>query len=330
MKSSFDLKHNIGKITPENLDDVWILKDIIKPGDIVRAKTLRSMEIRRGTEKIKTGKKFVTLTIEVEKIEARENQLRLGGKILEGPENVERGHHSIEVVPRLFLRIGRVWRSWEIDRIKAAQRKPIPVLICLLDERDADFYFLRDRHKFLFSIRGGTGKQYREKTDYYADLLKQVKRKSRSVKKIVISGPGFAKENLQKLINEREKELLEKIIVYTTNHIGDVGLQELFKQGLLEKVTKISRVTKETQAVEKLIEKLEKEKAVFGEKVKDHLETGAVSLLLISVDKIKDYENILDLAEKMKVEIMVISDEHQSGEKLLRMGGIGGLLRYKI
>ncbi len=80
----------------------------------------------------------------------------------------------------------------------------------------------------------------------------------------------------------------------------------------------------------KLLDRLEKEKAVFGEKVKEVLEMGAVSLLLISVDKIKDYENILDLAEKMKVKIMVISDEHQSGEKLLRMGGIGGLLRYKI
>jgi stalled ribosome rescue protein Dom34 len=47
---------------------------------------------------------------------------------------------------------------------------------------------------------------------------------------------------------------------------------------------------------------------------------------LISDSKIREYEEVLDLADKMRVEIMVISSQHDAGEKLLGLGGIAALL----
>jgi protein pelota len=70
---------------------------------------------------------------------------------------------------------------------------------------------------------------------------------------------------------------------------------------------------------------------VYGKKETEHaLGMGAVERLLVSEEKIHDYEGILDEAEKMRTEIVIISGEHESGERFLAIGGIGGFLRFKI
>jgi len=340
MKSRFDLKHNIGKITPQSPEDLIILKEVLTPGILVTAKTPRSVKIRREGRLVraKTGRREVVLTIDVEKIDL-EQELRLTGKIVEAPENVDRGYHTIEVEPGTFLKIEKEWKGWEVDRIKSAERKPEPVLICVLDETEADFYLLKGRYKHLLHLSSeAIGKRFETKKfevkekEYYKSILNELKKRSERVKRLVIVGPGFAKGEIQKLIKEREKELLEKIIIESVFHTGNVGLQELLRKGLVERITKFSRVTEETKAVERLLTEITKDgKAVYGlDKTKEALESGAVELLLVSEKKIRDFESLLELADKMKTKIMVISTSHESGEKLFGLGGIGAILRYKL
>jgi len=336
MRSSFDLKHNIGKITPDTKEDLEILKEVIIPGSFVTAKSPRSIKIRREGELIraKTGRREIILKIQVEKIDLTE-KLRLTGKIIEAPEDVEKGYHTIEVEPNKFLKIEKIWKSWEIDRIKAAERKPEPILICILDETEADFYLLKERYKHLIHLDSeASGKRFETKKseakqkEYFENIFKILKSKSENIKKIILAGPAFAKDDVQKLIKEREKEFLEKIIIDSTFQTGNLGLQELLKKGLLEKLTKISRVAEENKAVENLLEAIGcSGKAVYGlEKTREAVESGVVSLLLISDEKIREYEEVLDLADRMKVKITVISSKHNAGEKLLGLGGIAGLL----
>ncbi len=74
---------------------------------------------------------------------------------------------------------------------------------------------------------------------------------------------------------------------------------------------------------------LKEGKAVVGsEKVKEHLINGMVDTVLISDNKIREYESVLDSAENLKARIMIISSGPPSGEQLLGLGGIAGLLRY--
>lgn len=331
MRSSFDLKHNIVKITPQTKNDLFILKEVITPESFVTAKSPRSVKIRRGDQLIraKTGRKEVLMKVQVEKIELRE-KLRLTGKIIEAPKHVERGYHTIEVEPGKFLKIEKEWRSWEIDRIRSAQIKSEPVLVCILDDEEADFYFLKERYKHLLHLRSEVpGKDFETKRadlkrkEYYKNILNKLKTKSERVKKIIIAGPGFTKEDIQKLIKEREKELLNKLMVNFTYQTGNLGLQELLKKGLLEKIGKMSRIEDETKAVERLLGEVGK-KAVFGENIEEAVESG-LELLLVSDKKIREFEKILDLADKMKTKIMVISSEHPAGERLIGLGGIAGL-----
>jgi protein pelota len=338
MRSSFDLKHNIGKITPNSKEDLHILKEVITPGSFITAKSPRSVKIRREGELIraKTGRREVIMKIQVEKIELEE-KLRLTGKILEAPESVDRGYHTIEFEPGKFLKIEKEWKGWEIDRIKSAERKPEPILICVLDENEADFYFLKERYKHLFNlVSEATGKRFDTKKaeikrkEYYDKILNELKKRSDNVKKIVIAGPGFARDDLQKLIKQREKELLDKIMVEFTYQSGNLGLQELLKKGLIEKITRYSRITQETKAVEKLLEEINKNgKAVYGlEKTREALENGTIDFLLVSDIKIREFEELLDLADKMRCKIMIIASENSAGEKLLGLSGIAGLLKF--
>ncbi len=276
------------------------------------------------------------MKILVEKIELKE-KLRLTGKIVEAPERVDRGYHTIEIEPKKFLKIEKEWKSWEIDRVKSAERKPEPVLICVLDEDEADFYFLKTRYKHLFNlVSKATGKRFdakkaeKERKEYYAKILSELRKRSKNVKKIVIAGPGFARDNLQNLIKQREKELLDKLMIEFTYQTGNLGLQELLKKGLIEKITKYSRITQETKAVERLLEEINKNgKSVYGlEKTREALENGTIDFLLVSDIKIREFEELLDLADKIKCKIMIIASEHDAGEKLVGLGGIAGLLKF--
>jgi protein pelota len=334
MRSYFDLKHNAGKITPESQEDLEILKEVITPGSLVTSKSPRSIKIKREGELIraKTGRKEVLMKLLVEKVELKE-KLRLTGKILEVAEDVEKGYHTIEIEPDKFLKVEKIWKGWEIDRVKSAERRAEPVLVCILDESEADFYLLKERYKHLLHIDSEvSGKRYEtkkaeEKQKEYLEKILEIL-KTKQTNKIIIAGPAFTKDNVLRLAKEREKQLLEKIITEPTFQTGETGLQELLKKGLIEKLTKISRVTEETKAVESFLEAISSSgKAVYGlENVKNALESGVVSLLLISDKKIRDYGEVLDLADKMRVKIMVVSSQHEAGEKLLGLSGIAGLL----
>ena len=333
MQSSFDLKHNIAKLKPQNRDDLFILKETITPESLVTARSPRSIKIKRGDQMVraKTGRKEVLMKVKVEKVELRE-KLRLTGMMVEAPENVDKGHHTIEVEPGKFLKVEKEWKSWEVDRIKAARIRSEPVLVCILDDEEADFYFLKERYKHLLNIRSNvSGKSFdmkkaeKKKDEYYKNILEKLKSKSDRVKKIIIAGPGFTKDNIQTIIKGREKDLLEKVIINSTYQTGNLGLQELLNKGLIEKLGKMSRVEEETKAVEKILGEIGK-KAFSGEKVSDAVKSGNVQLLLVSDEKIRDYEGILDLADEMKTKIMIISSKHPAGERLLGLGGIAGLV----
>ena len=328
MLSSFDLKHNTAKLKPQTKEDLFLLKETITPESFVTARSPRSIKVKRGDQMVraKAGRKEVLMKIVVEKVELRE-KLRLTGMMVEAPDSVDKGHHTIEVEPGKFIKVEKEWKSWEVDRIKAARIKSEPVLVCILDDEEADFYFLKERYKHLLNIRSNvSGKSFdmkkaeSKKKEYYNNILEKLKKYSERVKKIIIAGPGFTKENIQTVIKERKMDILEKLIVNSTYQTGNLGLQELLKRGLLEKIGKMSRVEEESKAVERILEEIGK-KAVTGNNVKEAIKAGNVQLLLVSDEKIRDYESILDLGDQMKIKIMIISSKHPAGERLLGLGG---------
>jgi len=121
----FSPERKTARLKVNNSLDLWYLEKIVEKGDLITARTLRTIFIRREEEKIKTRKKLVTLTIRVEKVDfsKQKNRLRLKGKIVEAPEEVQRGsYHTIEVGLGKKLTIEKKeWKKVHIERLKRAK-----------------------------------------------------------------------------------------------------------------------------------------------------------------------------------------------------------------
>lgn len=123
----FDKKRNYAKIRVENKLDLWHLEKMIEPRDLITAKTIRTIFVLREGKKEKAGRKQFTLTIKVEKVRyhKQKEKLRIIGKIVEGPNEVQLGsYHAIEVGvgKRLKIEKGK-WKKEQIERLERARVK---------------------------------------------------------------------------------------------------------------------------------------------------------------------------------------------------------------
>ncbi|MCJ7816331.1 MAG: mRNA surveillance protein pelota, partial [Candidatus Aenigmarchaeota archaeon] len=263
--------------------------------------------------------------------------LRLGGPITEGPEDVQlSSYHTLSIDTDSVLTIHKArWKPYHMDRLKKAkQRRPL-LFICSLDREEADFAGLRESGiEWAGSVRAKksgqrTGKQERG-SEYYQEILGALE-KNQGFEAIVLAGPGFEKDNLLKFIQEKNPSLARKIIPEKTSSAGRRGIQEVI-QTSANRLLKETRVAKETELVENLLMEASRDgPVVYGKKETEHaLGMGAVERLLVSEEMIHDFEGILDEAEKLRTESVVISSEHESGEKFLGIGGIGGFLRFRL
>lgn len=321
-----DLRHNIVVLVPENGDDLWLLSEMLGKGDVVSGKTLRSIKIDRGDTRTSV-RKSVFAKVAVEKMEFEGEQLRASGKLLECSEG-EKGWHAFEIMAGESVAIEREWRNYEIQRLEHAKTKHPRILVCIMDDSEADFYMLTEKLEHLASFRGATGKTYghSNKDKYYEELLDYMKDKD--CFRIIVAGPGFAKDELARL----SKESGLKIMTDGIAHTGDAGMKEILRRGTVEKIVKSSSIAEQTRLVEDFFSRLSIDgRVAYGrDAVRNAANSGAVSTLLVSDKRVRENEDILKAAEGTGAEIKIIYSTHEAGERLLALGGFAAFLRYKI
>ena len=140
-----------------------------------------------------------------------------------------------------------------------------------------------------------------------------------------------------RFLKDREPALAKKILVESTGNTGQQAVYELVTKGTIDKIVKESRFADETKMIEQLVYEIsrEKPKAAYGPaNVRKALEYGAVDKLLV-VDKLlfenrTKLEPLLDLAERHKAKVVIVSSENEVSRKLEAFGGIAGLLRFAV
>jgi protein pelota len=323
-----DRKTGEAEIKIEDITDLWHLKQIIEEGDIVSGRTIRKTVIKRGDDIEYGEKKPVVLSIKTEKTELKDGILRVSGKITGGQKDIElSSYHTMNLEPGLFLKIQKTWKPYHIDRLKKAQIKHPLLLITVLDREEADFAILKESGiEMIATIRR---KDPENLDDYHMEIYDFLKKKN--IKNMIIAGPGFERENLFKFISNDDKDFAKNIIIEHTSNIGVTGIREVIGKSS-NRVLKETRVAKESEAVREFMERVAKEElVVYGpEETRKAVEYGAVSKLLISFEKARDFEDVMERAEKQRCEIIIIGSDHELGEQFLHMGGIGGLLRFRI
>ncbi|MBU5689676.1 MAG: mRNA surveillance protein pelota [Candidatus Aenigmatarchaeota archaeon] len=327
------------KIRIENNDDLFYLKNFIEPGDFVKAMTPRSLFLEREGEMKKIGKKMMLIKILVEKVEFQLGifQLRISGRIVEAPENVQLdSFHTIEAKPGKYMTITKnEWREYQIQRLKEAEKKTPNILIVAVDLDQATLALLKNnRIDVLTEVKNTFSLQHEEKRipEYYSKVAEEILNFSPQMKNIIIAGPGFAKEHVAKIIREKNQNEYSKISIGSVSSSTITGINEAVKLGLLDKLAE-NQLTKESKLVEDFFLHLRKDDglAVLGDDVFTAKDMNAIQTLLISEEKMKE-KKIEELAKSLenKVSIQIISTLHDLGQQFNNIGGLGAILRFKI
>jgi protein pelota len=319
---------------------------VIEKGDVVSGETTR--KVKGKEEGMRSQKEQLFIEIEAERADFHKpsGQLRVQGIIVAGkPEKLVelKAHHALEIELNKKVRIRKKeLKQWQIERLKAAveaSKRP-RLLAVVMDDEEATIAELKDYgfEKKAFFKAKGHGKRFagdkgEAKKDFFGQLVEAMQKTTAD--RIIVAGPGFAKNELQRFLES--KHLKPNALFASINSVGVTGLNELLKSKALEKALEQERIAAEAKSVEKVFEEIGKESglAAYGfEEAKKAVEVGAVQELLVSekllIEEKEKTEALLKATEEKGGKIQLISDGHEAGEKLLGIGGIAALLRYKM
>ncbi|MHA1377525.1 MAG: mRNA surveillance protein pelota [Candidatus Helarchaeota archaeon] len=343
----------------ENINDLWHLYNIILPGDIIFARTLRRFRKDEDSVRSNRGEKIpVYLGIKVDEFNFHpfSNRLRIKGTIIEGPEDLVSLHSyhtlNVEVNTKLLIR-KKIWESFVLKRLEMAESSSIEpeILILVIDKGEA--YFAKATEigfKKIADISVNIpGKRF--KIDYYdksvenffnsvSKVLKE-NLSAADIDAVIVAGPGFIKEHFQKFLKEKEPKLASKIQVVDTNHSGKNGVIEVIRMGDTIKTIKEMRIAKETELFQEFLTRLGKnlQNIAYGIKeVEKAKNFGAIETLLITdtllrtdnIETRRKLDSLLKEIENFGGKIVIISTLHSAGEQLESFGSIAALLRYEI
>lgn len=337
----YDRRSGKMKLLIQSIDDLWHLYNIIDKDDRISGLTYRREEARPDKLRAERGeKKRMRLTIDVKDIEFHEfsDRLRVHGIITEGYQDIG-SYHTFNLSIGDIIDITKIWGDYHLQRIEDAVDATKQPLITFIAMEDGDATFAQLRQYGVEEIAHITahtpGKQYPSKKDEKKDFYKEVLNKLEAILNglLILLGPGFAKEEFLDFGKSRNPDLFTNCYVAAAGNAGMTGIQEVLKKGIGSEALEKSRVAYETQIIERLLEEISKEGAYsYGfDEVKDSLKAGAVEILLV-VDALlrkKMIEDILDLANRTRCKVVIISEVHEAGKKLSALGGVAALLRYK-
>ena len=344
-------KEGMIELFPETLDDLWHLSHIINVGDKVSSKTTRRIQDNTG-DKLRSDrgvKKTFFLGIKVENVSFHifTGKLRITGVIIKGPEDLIPlgSHHTLEVKLNTPLIINKEkWSNYAIKRVKQSieASKKLSAIVVVIEDDTATLGLIRQFGiEYSGPINGSiSGKRIKDRNrdknilEFYQKVVDAIN-KYEDIQNIIVAGPGFVKNGFFDYLKDKDKELAKKAIVENIGTGGRVGISEVIKKGVVEKLTAENRVASEIMVVNELLTEIAKNssKAVYGKsQTADAINMGAVEKLLVIDKEVSknNLENLMDIVENMSGEVIVISSEHEGGEQLSALGGVAAILRYPI
>jgi protein pelota len=330
-------------VTAETLDDLWHLKYIIETGDLVFALTKRKADA--ASDKLrpeKIEKKNVRLGLRVDGLEFHRfsNRLRVHGVIEHGMDIGQ--HHTFNVEGGTNLSIIKTWKKDQLERIdeaEASSKRPKVVLVAV-EEGDADIGLVRHYGIEMYShISQSSGKGDVSLRDvFFHEIVDQLVHAASASEAIVVSGPGFTKEDFMKYLQAKQPELASRALVEDTSSIGMSGFQEVLRRGAVDRITEESRIARESVLMDELLREIATSgKVAYGiDEVMVAQDYGSISTLLIADEFLREerekgrIDSFLQSVEHSQGRIVIFSTIFEPGHKLLALGGIAALLRFKI
>ncbi len=342
-----NLKQGEVTVKVNNSEDLWFLNQVIEPNDLVKGKTERKIKIGKEDErKQSVVRKTVFLEILVEKKEFHKysDNLRIGGVITQGPEDVPKGsHHTFDIAAGDIITVKKEeWLNYQLEKLKeASETINTKIIMLIFDREEATFAMLKNQGcEILAKIKGEVTKKAIDGAgkDFYKEIIEKLREYDKRFEppNIVVASPSFWKEYLMK---EMPLDLKEKITLATCSDVEETAIKEVMQRPELLKVLEHDRAAKELCMIEAVLKAISKDEACYGFKeCKEKIEIGAVKELFVSYaflnksreeGKQAQSEEVMKLAEKTGSQVHILSTE-EANQKLMGLGGMAGILRWKM
>jgi protein pelota len=329
----------------ETPSDLWRIARLIHPGEIVGASTTRrDPEAPEDVAGAERTRRRVYLALRAEQVEFHgfSRHVRVTGPIVEGPFDIGR-HHTLDLGEGDEVTVDKPHPTSAdrtlLDEGLAGKGDPT-VLIAALDWGDSSFVRVRGRaiEPVADVRRTIAGKQYeggqgeRDRGAYVEELLGILEREGATANAVIVAGPGFLKEQIQRRIAETSPALKGKLTLVATSESGRVGVNELLRSGKASEVLRGTVAAEEAEVVERLVRSLAGglRAAVGPAEVAEAVDAGAVETLLVSESALVDplIAAALERARSGRGRILVVRDDDEAGHRLTALGRVAAILRY--
>ena len=346
------------KVLIENLDDLWVIYNIIHENDQIKGRTFRRVVIREGDA---GTRKPMTLLLNVQKVEFHEftNRLRVLGTIIEGPEDwVSTGqHHTFNLEPGSKISIFKdKWYRNDIQRIRRnLEKKSSSIILCVAIENGLANLALLSNYSLtaITEIKENIpGKRYSKQMHkeiverFYTNVSSVIDENLSKypINLVVICGPGFFKEHFVEVYREKHSAHNNNNVKITavSASSGEISaIYEILRNGTITSLKADFKIAKDEMIMQEFIELLGKDNdtITYGiNQVKkvalmgaiEHLLVCAVMLRVADKDSRKDIEEILNNTEINRGQVHILSTANPAGEQLENYGKIAAILRYKV
>jgi protein pelota len=244
--------------------------------------------------------------------------------------------HTINVETGYEVSVVKQWRPIDRERIDRAVKASVfgVIHILTIEEGEAELFRLRQYGpESVITITAGSGKG--AETESRRDFFDQVLGKLGEITgPLIVAGPGFIKDDFIRYAKSRNHPAGERAIVVETRRIGRGAVQEVIGKGALEKLIDDIQLSREVKLMDELLMRISQGGAVaYGRtEVADAIGFGAAEQVLIADTLLRDPEvtALIEKAEAMRASVVVLSSSFEPGERLVALGGIAALLRYKM
>jgi protein pelota len=341
------IDENSISVIPEDSDDLFNLRRIIKQGDTVVGDTTRVIKQEKDYSRPDKGERIrVRIALTVEKISLDDvlDRLRIGGIISESSnELVPHGsHHSFILKVNDGTTISK--KNWlPIEKfLIESNNKQTGFLLVAIDTGDCGIARLMGTHlQFIPNIYSGSGGK-RYKTNFNIEkFFEQVQQALFSIIKktdsVIIFGPGETKKRFANFLQKSQTQYKIQVVDGIDSG-GEDGIYIFTKSQAMKEIMSESKLAKVSSIIDEIMvmanKKSQKFTMGFEETFKAN-QFGAVDSLVFS-DKIiqtNDEKQIIEFlndAESKGVKTYGVDSSTDIGLRVTGLGGIVSLLRFPV
>ncbi|MFB5599261.1 MAG: pelota family protein [Nitrososphaeraceae archaeon] len=353
---SKEVKGSSGKailVVPEDPDDLFVIRRVIKIGDILISDTTRVIKFDKEFSRPDRERVKIRVSIRVEKINLDESidRLRISGTITESNNAlvVKGNYHSVlvQIGHKIVIEKPKKWDELEINLIKSDVAGTF--IMIAIDTNEAGIGKLTGTHLQMIPniYSGQTGKYFKDSTKkdsnieiFYDQIINTLENLTNEERfKIIIFGPGETKRKFFNFITSKKPYYKDMCTVIDGIDVaGEDGVLVFTRSPIIKEVMSLSKISLVSNILDQVMIQVNKgeEKFALGFKeVSEAIKLKSVESLVFSNTIFKNFKEedviqLLNYAEAIGSKVYAIDSSTDIGLRVSSLGGIVALLRYQI